>query len=380
MLRVIARLNVGGPAQQAALLSGRRFHPERYESLLVHGRLAPGEESMADVADREGARSVYVDSLRQPVAFPHDALALRRLTAIVRAFRPHVVHTHTAKAGFLGRLAALSARPRPVIVHTFHGHVLEGYFGPARTGLYRTLERGLARVTDRLIGVSEATIDDLVRLDVAPRERFALVPLGLDLSPFAGVDARARTDARVELGVASEEILLSYVGRIVPIKRLDLLLQAVSRAIPREPRLRLAIVGDGERRPEVERLAESLGIAPRVSFLGYRRDLPRIAAASDMAVLSSDNEGTPVALMEAGAAGVPAVATRVGGVPVVVGSGCGALVPRGDATAFADALVVLAHDPDRLREMGGRARSHVLAHFSADRLIADVDALYRGLL
>ncbi len=168
VLRVIARLNLGGPAQQAALLSGRRLDPSRYETLLVHGSLAAGEESMADLARREGARTEFVPSLGQSPRPDLDLTALARIVAIARRFRPHVVHTHTAKAGFLGRLAALTAlRPRPAIVHTYHGHVLEGYFGPAKSNLYRSLEALLGRRSDCLVGVSQATVDDLVRLGVA---------------------------------------------------------------------------------------------------------------------------------------------------------------------------------------------------------------------
>ncbi len=186
-------MNLGGPAHQASYLSGRRFHPDRYETLLVHGQPAPGEESMADLAESEGARTLYLPSLRQPVDPIHDTRALAQIRSIVRRFRPDLVHTHTAKAGFLGRQAALIAGgPRPALVHTFHGHVLEGYFGKGKTTLYRNLERRLGRRTDRLIGVSRQTVDDLVRLGVAPREKFSVVPLGLDLDPFA----RARASRR----------------------------------------------------------------------------------------------------------------------------------------------------------------------------------------
>jgi len=196
VLRVIGRLNMGGPAHQAGLLSGRRFHPERYRTLLVHGSLAPGEESLAAIAEEEGATMRFLPELRQSVQPAHDPRALLKLIRIARAFRPDVVHTHTAKAGFLGRQAALAVRPRPAIVHTFHGHVLEGYFGPAKTRLYLELERALARVSDRLIGVSQATVDDLVRLGVAPREKFLVLPLGLDLDRFAEPALGSRAETR----------------------------------------------------------------------------------------------------------------------------------------------------------------------------------------
>jgi glycosyltransferase involved in cell wall biosynthesis len=374
-------MNLGGPAHQASILSGRRLDPERYQTLLVHGRTAPGEESMADLAQAEGAEMVYLPSLRQPVSPLHDARALAELRSIARRFRPHLVHTHTAKAGFLGRQATLLAlRPSPVLVHTFHGHVLEGYFGSAKTRLYLSMERTLGRRTDRLIGVSRQTVEDLVRLGVAPREKFSVIPVGLELEPFASLEQGAGAELRTELGLADEEVLLAFVGRIVPIKRLDLLLRAFARAHARGAHAHLAIVGDGETRGDFERLAGDLGVGSAVSFLGYRRDLPRIAAAADAAVLSSDNEGTPVWLIEAAAAGKPAIATDVGGTPEVVAPETGVVVPPDDEVALAAAICRLAGDPELRRRMGGRAREHVLRRYSAERLLSDIDALYRELL
>jgi glycosyltransferase involved in cell wall biosynthesis len=372
---------MGGPAHQAALLSGRRFFPERYETLLVHGSLPAGEESLADLSREEGATMRFLDELRTPIDPLHDSRALLKLIRIARAFKPDVVHTHTAKAGFLGRQAALAVRPRPAIVHTYHGHVLEGYFGAAKSRLYLELERALSRVSDRLIGVSEATVDDLVRLGVAPRQRFSVLPLGLDLGPLAEPDDSGLGErTRGELGVAPEEVLLVFVGRVVPIKRLDVLLRALAQAGGPGPRVRLALVGDGEERPGLEALASALGIERDVLFLGYRRELRSLFAAADLAVLSSDNEGTPVSLIEAGAAGLPAVATDVGGVGEVVGEQTGILVPPGDPVALAGALRQMADDPERRRTFGRAARSRVTERYGAARLIGDVDALYRELV
>lgn len=380
VLQIVGRLNMGGPAHVAALLAGRRFAARGYETLLVHGSLAAGEASLADLAEEEGARMRFAGELRQPVGPAHDARALVSLARLARAFRPDVVHTHTAKAGFLGRQAALAVRPRPAIVHTYHGHVLEGYFGAAKSRLYRELERALARVSDRLTAVSQATIDDLVRLGVAGPDKLALLPLGLDLAPLAALDERDRGAARSELGIGEDEVLLAFAGRFVPIKRLDLLLGALALAREDDPRLRLALAGDGEERPRLERLAAELGIADAVRFLGYRRDLRPLFAAADLAVLSSDNEGTPVSLIEAAAAGLPAVATDAGGVREVLGEGTGTVVPRGDARAFADALLRLAAAAPRRRALGAAARERALERFGAERLLDDVDALYRELL
>jgi len=380
VLRVIGRLNMGGPAHQAALLSGRRFFPERYETLLVHGSLPEGEASLADLSREEGAAMRFLPELRQAVRPPRDAMALAKLIRIARAFKPHVVHTHTAKAGFIGRQAALAVRPRPAIVHTYHGHVLEGYFGPAKARLYLELERALARVSDRLLGVSQATVDDLVRLGVAPREKFRVLPLGLDLAPLAEGGEGLRAGSRAELGIGAGEILLIFVGRVVPIKRLDVLLRAVAAARARDARIRLALVGDGEERPGLERQAAELGIGRDVLFLGYRRELGPLFAAADIAVLSSDNEGTPVSLIEAAATGLPAVATDVGGVREVVGEETGIVVPRGDASALAGGVLRLAGDAGLRERQGRAARERAVSRYGAQRLLGDVDALYRELV
>ncbi len=373
---------MGGPAHQVSLLSGRRMDPDRFETLLVHGKLAPGEQSLESVAEGEGARTRFLPELAQPVSPASDLQALVKLRSLVRSFRPDVVHTHTAKAGFLGRQAALSAgAAQPALVHTFHGHVLEGYFGPAKERLFRGLETRLGRRTDRLIGVSEATVADLVRLGVAERARFRVIPLGLDLSGFASLGEAERAASRAELGVGEDEVLVSFVGRVVPIKRLHLLLEAVAVARSAGARVRLAVAGDGEIRADLEAQARGLGLGEVVSWLGYRRDLQPLAAAADIAALSSANEGTPVSLIEAAAAGVPAVSTDVGGVAEVVADGkTGILVPSGDAEALSQALVRLAGDAELRARYGAAARESALGRYSIERLLADIQEMYGELV
>jgi UDP-N-acetylmuramyl pentapeptide phosphotransferase/UDP-N-acetylglucosamine-1-phosphate transferase/glycosyltransferase involved in cell wall biosynthesis len=380
ILRVITRMNVGGPAYHVALLSGR-LDPERFDTLLVSGKVGPGEASFEDLAGQYGARVKVVESLGPEIRPLSDARALVALIRIVWRFKPHIVHTHTAKAGLLGRFAALAAgRPRPIIVHTYHGHVLEGYFGPLQTRLYRFLERALGRVSDCLVGVSQATVDDLVRLRVAPRERFRVVPLGLELNRFLGENDVERQRFRAELGAAPSDVVLAYAGRLVPIKRVDVMLRAFARARDTGLPLRLAIAGDGVLRPQLEQLAEDLELNGAVKFLGYRSDLEAITRGSDIAVLSSDNEGTPVFLIEAAAAGRPAIATAVGGVSEVVAPQSGVLVPPGDDGAFAEAVCRLGANETLRREMGGRTREHVYSKFSSERLLADIAGLYEALL
>ena len=380
VLRVIARMNIGGPAHHVSMLSGR-LDRDRFTTLLVHGRTAEAEGSFEHLAEREDCTVEVVPGLRPEIRPLDDMRALFGLVGVIHRFRPHIVHTHTAKAGFLGRLAAvLGPGSRPIIVHTYHGHVLEGYFGRAKSSVYRFLERRLAAVSDCLIGVSDATVDDLVRLRVAARERFRVLPIGLELGRFTDPDAAAVAALRGECGATPGELLVAYVGRLVPIKRVDLILSAVATARRQGAPLRLVVAGDGELREDLEALAARLEIRDAVRFLGYVSEPSAVAGAADVAVLASDNEGTPVALIEAAAAGHPAVATAVGGVPDVVVPGSGILVPRGDEAALARALTRFAEDPDLARAMGARAREHVLERFSIERLLGDIESLYDELL
>jgi glycosyltransferase involved in cell wall biosynthesis len=380
VLRVIARLNMGGPAHHVSLLSGM-LDRDRYETLLLHGEVGPGEASLVDVAHRRGATLESVPGLGPELRPADDLRALFALVRHVRRFRPDIVHTHTAKAGMLGRLAVLFARrPRPVVLHTYHGHVLEGYFGPLQNALYRGLERGLAAMSDLLIGVSQATVDDLVRLRVAPREKFRVIPIGLDLDPFLAATRADGEEFRLETGVADGELLVTFVGRLVSIKRVDLLLRALARARELGAAVRLVIVGDGELRGDLERLAAELGVGDHVHFAGYRGDMVSVAAASDIAALSSDNEGTPVSLIEAGAAGRPAAAIAVGGVSDVVTPETGILVESGDWAALGTAIAELAADEARRSRMGAQARQHIAHRFGVQRLIGDIDAVYGELV
>jgi glycosyltransferase involved in cell wall biosynthesis len=376
-LRVIARMNLGGPAHHVALLSGR-LDPERYEMLLVTGHVGEGEEEYAAL---DGITLRRIDSLGSEIRPWQDLKAFWELVAVIRRFKPAILETHTAKAGLLGRTAALFARsPRPVVLHTYHGHVLRGYFGPVKTQLFRFLEWSLAKRTDRLIGVSPATVDELVELGVAPRSKFSVLPLGLELAPFLALDPVPAQRHRAELGVGPDEVLFTYTGRLVPIKRPDRMLRAVALAREQGAPIRVAVVGDGELRVELEGLARELGCAGAVSFLGYRRGLTRIAAASDAALLTSDNEGTPVSLIEAAAAGRASVATAVGGVSDIVVEGAGLLARPDDEATLARHMVALAEDAELRRQMGERAREHVRKKFAVERLIRDIDSLYAELL
>jgi glycosyltransferase involved in cell wall biosynthesis len=382
VLRVIARLNVGGPALHVAYLAAG-LADRGYDTTLVAGTLARGEESMAAAAEQRGVKIVPLDELHREVAPLHDLRAILRLARLIRRERPDILHTHTAKAGTVGRVAALlsgSARPA-IIVHTFHGHVLRGYFNPLATLGFRLLERQLATFTTALIAVSPEVRDDLVQLGVAPAEKFAVVRLGIELDERVAADEGTRAETRRILGVDPDAFLVGWVGRMTAVKQTDDVLRALSGLLQRGVDAYLCLVGDGPDRDHLERYAHKLGIVRRCLFLGYQKEVGRFYQAIDALVLPSLNEGTPVSVIEALAAERPAVATRVGGIPDVIRAGIdGFLVDAGDADALAEKLAVLARDPAQRAEMGAEGRARVLERYAVERLVNDTDLLYRSLL
>jgi glycosyltransferase involved in cell wall biosynthesis len=381
VLRVIARLNMGGPALHVAYLTAG-LRDRGYDTTLVAGTLARGEDSMAFVADGLGVEVVTIPELGREISLFRDLLATIRLAGLIRRERPQILHTHTAKAGTVGRVAALlagRARP-PIVVHTFHGHVLRGYFGPLRSGFFRLLERVLARHTTILVAVSPQVRDDLVELGVAPADKFAVVRLGIELGQRVGV-ADGRAETRHYLGIPDGRFAVGWVGRMTAVKRGDDVLEGFKLLRERGVDATLCLVGDGPDRPHLEQKAHELGIVRDTLFLGYQEDIAPLYAAFDALVLPSGNEGTPVSVIEALAAGRPVVATRVGGVPDVVRDGVdGFLVDPGATDELAERLTQLASDPELRERFGGAGRSRVLPRYAVDRLVDDVDRLYRALL
>ena len=372
--RIIGRLNIGGPAIQAITLT-ERLRPLGYETLLIRGSEAAHEGSMDHLAQELGVRPLQIARMGRELG-PGDVVAFVRLVRELRRFQPDIVHTHAAKAGTLGRLATLvpgRGRP-PITVHTFHGHSLTGYFGPRKAALFLRIERFLAARTTRLIAVSEEVRDDLVRLGVAPANRFEVIRLGLDLSRFdvtAAERGRRRAALRAELGIPADARLVTIVARLVPIKRIDRFLAVANRLAAERDDVWFLVAGDGELRDELR----ALQAPERLVWAGFQRDVPAVCFASDVVVLTSDNEGTPVSLIEAQAAGVPVVSTRVGGAAAVVAPG-GALADADDVAGFAGAVRAVLDGA----APSGDPRAHVLRTFALDRLVADVDDLYRRLL
>jgi glycosyltransferase involved in cell wall biosynthesis len=377
VLRLFSRLNIGGPSVHVVLLSAG-LRPLGYETRLVVGRESAREGNMLALAEQKGVACEAVAGLGREIAPLRDVRALVGLRRLMRAWKPTIVHTHTAKAGLLGRLAARSAGV-PFVVHTYHGHVLRGYFSPAKTALFRRIETRLAPLSDALVAVSDAVRRDLVDLGVADGARIRVIPLGLELAHLAG--ELPRGVLRSGAGIPESAPLVGMVGRLVPIKDVPTFLRAARLVAQVRPDARFALVGDGEDRARLEALATELGLSGVVAFLGWRLDLPAVYGDLDVVVNASRNEGTPVALIEALAASRAVVATRVGGTPDLLGRDGerGALVPPGEPQVLAHAILQTVEESEAARRRARAGREHVLARYTSDRLVRDVDALYREI-
>ena len=377
VMRLIARMNVGGPAIQTSLLT-EKLDPQRFESLLVTGVEAEGEGNMLELMG-SAVQPLIVPSLGREISLRSDFRTLRAVLRLMQRHRPYIVHTHTAKAGFIGRLAARLARV-PIVVHTFHGNVFKGYFSPAKTRLFIALERWLARGTDRIIVLSEQQKQEILSLGIGRPEQFRIVPLGLDLSRFAR-ELPPRGAIRRELGVDESTPLIGIVARLVPIKAIHLLLEAAPAILKQYPQALFLLIGDGESRDELDQLAHRLKIEKSVRFLGFRADLPQLYADLDCAVLCSLNEGLPVAIIEALASARPVVATDVGSVANLVQLGrTGVLVPPGEPQPLAEGILQVLDNPEQAAQWGRNGREHVYPALDIQRLVNDIEALYLNLL
>ncbi len=379
--RVIARLNIGGPAIQAILMTDA-FRQKGYRALLMTGELSPGEGSMEYLAHDRKVVPLKIGSMSRRISWRDDLTSLSKLIRIFYREKPIIVHTHTAKAGTLGRVAAICSGV-PIRIHTFHGHVFRGYFSAFVTRIFLAIERLLARHTDRIIAISESQKRELVEVyRIAPAEKVSVIPLGIDLDPFLKVQNRDGA-LRCSIQCEADSFLVGWVGRLTAIKDPELFLASARRLLCDSRNLRFVLIGDGELRRRCEMLA------PAVSIAGWRQHLEQIYADLDLIVSSSVNEGTPVSLLEAMASGLAFVSTDVGGVrDLMVGSGKrqwgfevfenGILVPR-NAVVLAHAISYLRENPRLRCAMGQTGRSFVRARFSVSRLADDLESLYLSL-
>lgn len=404
--RIIARLNVGGPARHVVWLTSALQSPE-FESLLVAGTVPDGEEDMSYFAEQMGVSPLYIREMSREISWK-DGVSMWKLFKLFRRWQPDIVHTHTAKAGAVGRAAGflyrwltletLMGKPRQCkFVHTYHGHVFHSYYGPGRTRLWLAIEKLLAKlVSDRLIVISkQQSVEIGESFRVGRPDQIRVIPLGLDLDVFADYAAR-RVKFRQELCVPDHAIVVGIVGRLTPIKNHEMFLHAIARlketdpACRRQGSVRFIVIGDGSLRSTLEQQARSQGLEKDVIFVGSRKDPECFYPALDIVALTSRNEGTPLTLIEAMANARPVISTTVGGVVDLLGElteageynvfrrGIG--VPAGDIQAFAAGLSRLIHDKSLREEFGARGLEFVQVNYSKERLIEDIKGLYGELL
>ena len=378
ILRIIARLNIGGPAIHTILLTAG-LDKTQFESILVTGVVSEGEGDMSYLASKYGVKPIVIPELGREIGWKNDLTALYKLFRLIRTEKPEIVHTHTAKAGTLGRIAAILSGAHYKI-HTFHGHVLHSYFGTFKTNIFILIERLLARFTDKIIVISPLQYSELChQIKVAPPEKFAIIPLGFDLTQFFNAEVHCGK-LRSELHISEDTLLVGIVGRLTAIKNHALFLRSAARVLEKVANVRFLIVGDGELAVELKELSNDLQIQENVIFLGWRDDMPVIYADLDLVALTSLNEGTPVSLIEAMASGKAVVATAVGGVPDIVFDGqTGILVPSGDEEKLSAAIIDLLEDAEKRRHFGKRGREFVKGKFTKERLFADMAKLYEDL-
>lgn len=404
ILRIIARLNVGGPARHVTWLTAA-LNDADHQTKLIAGTVPPGEEDMSYFADEHCVEPMILKEMSRELS-PRDAVSVWRLFRELLLFRPDIVHTHTAKAGTVGRIAAFAYRwfafgtligkPRPVkIVHTFHGHVFHSYYGPLKTNFFLFIEKVLGRVaTDRIVVISEQQFSEINKtFSIGKAEQFRIIPLGIDLEPFEN-NGGGRQEFRDELGISQDEVAIGFIGRLTEIKNIPMLLrsfyQCLSGSAGDGQNLKLVIVGDGHLRQLLEQRVDELGIGERVIFAGNRPNVAKVYAGLDIVALTSQNEGTPLSLIEAMASGKPVVSTAVGGVvDLVAGTACevtdvavferGVLVRSDDEISMSKAIGLMAADVELRSRLGAAGKQFVTERYSKERLVNDIKELYQGL-
>lgn len=390
VVRIIDRLNIGGPAKHVTWLTAG-LNPTEFDSTLITGTVPEGEGDMNYFARDAGLEPIVIPEMSREIG-PRDLKVVWKVYKQLLRLKPDIVHTHKAKAGAVGRTAVLLynlSNKKCRTVHTFHGHVFHSYYPPRKSKIFVQIERTLARIaTDRIITISNEQKREITEVfRIVQPANVAVIPLGLDLNEISTARGRLRRD----LGLSEDVFLLGIVGRLCEVKNHHLLLDSASRMAISPEHFRVVIIGDGELRSELERKTRSLGIQDRVIFTGFRKDATELYADLDLVGLTSLNEGTPLTLIEAMSAGRAVIATDVGGVRDLMGQtestrnglsiwSHGVTVRSQDAASFAEGTKYLFERPDMRRMMGARARAFVNERLSKDRLIREIEGLYKQLL
>lgn len=379
VLRILNRFNVGGPVWNVALLT--KHLPEEYTTKLIGGKATTNEADAQIIIDQLGIEALLIPSLSREVSIRNDMTAFFALRKIIRQFKPHIVHTHASKAGVLGRLAAMSVGV-PVLVHTYHGHVFEGYFSPIKTKIIQQIERFLAGRTNAIITISDAQKKAITeQFTIVRAAKTHVIPLGFDLARFYPKDAH-RIEARERFMLRKDTVAVGIVGRLTAIKNQQMFLQAAALLVAKSSeKYRFFIVGDGELMEELQGLANELGIAQYVEFTSWIFPMEHFYPAMDLICLTSLNEGTPVTLIEAQASGIPVLSTRVGGVEnTMIDGKTGLLMHSFDPMELAEKIDQLSKDTQQRIQMSKNAHTFAKQHFSYTELIRNMDELYKKLL
>ncbi len=381
IVRIITRLNIGGPAIHTILLSSE-LNKGGYRDILICGEVSRSEGDMAYLAKSKGVAPIFVSDLGRDISLRKDWRAFLKILSIMRREKPDIVHTHTAKAGTIGRLAALFAGV-PIKVHTFHGHVFDGYFTPIKAKMFVLIEKFLALFTDRVVVVSDEVKNDIVtKLKVASQSKSVVIPLGLELENFLHCEDK-KGAFRKKLGLSDDTLLVGIIGRLVPIKNHRMFLDAARQILSKRPDLKVkfVIIGDGELSDYLRKYAKKEALDKDVRFTGWVDDLSAVYADLDIIALTSLNEGTPVSLIEAMASARPVVATAVGGVVDLVKDGYNGLLARtDDAEDFSFKLLRLLENKNMRAEFGTCGHELVREKYSKSRLVKDIKNLYEECL
>ena len=370
-MRIIARMNVGGPAVQVSGLMRGLNHTEFIHKLYT-GFCSTDEADYLDAIATD-VKANRIEGFGRRVSLSGDFKAFLFLVKAIREFKPHIIHTHTAKAGFLGRLASLVSLQKSIRVHTFHGHLLIGYFGPFKRFLVILAEKSLATFTHQLLAVGDKVRQDLLNVGVGKKEKFLLMPPGLEIDNLP-----SKIESQMSFGLSSDQLQCAFIGRVTQIKRPDRFLDVVSEIKRRSVKLDFFIAGDGELLENCKKRISVQNLPVKV--LGWQSNIERVLSSADMVLLTSDNEGTPLSLIQAGMAGLPVVTTSVGSVSEVVLNHVTGLMTELDVQEIVDALEKLVNSKALRSQLGGAAREFTLANFGVQRLVHDHEVLYKKLL
>lgn len=382
VLRIINRFNIGGPTYNATFLT--RYIGEDFETLLIGGLPEEGEADSLHIPGEYGVQPRIIEEMKRTPNLRSDREAYRKIKEIIREFKPDIVHTHASKAGALGRRAAFSCKV-PVVVHTYHGHVFHSYFSPMKTRLYKLIETRLARRSTGIIAISEIQKKELWKdHKICPEQKIKVIPLGFDLGKFRISLPEKRQAVRSQYGLQENEVAVAIIGRLAPIKNHGFFLDVVESLLAQGmKKARFFIVGDGELKNEITARSAAINAAygEKIVLTSWITDIASFNAGMDVICLTSNNEGTPVSLIEAQACDVPVVTTDVGGVRDIVSEGeTGFVIPRGDLKQFAEKLGLLVENEEIRRKMSQNGWSFVREKFHYTRLVSDMEEYYRELL